>query len=93
MPLYPDAPKSARKASIAKDADAKSKKERENISRASVDSLAAKRRSTMNSRQAYDEEETLRRVIEESKGQNVGGVLSTVGSRKGKRGRDDSSEE
>lgn len=46
----------------------------------------------MNSRQAYDEEETLRRVIEESKGENETGH-SITGSRKGKRSRDDSSEE
>ena len=42
----------------------------------------------MNSRQAYDDEETLRRIIEETK--DVG--ESTTAVRKGKRGRDDSEE-
>lgn len=42
----------------------------------------------MNSRQAYDDEETLRRIIEETKGEND----STPTMRKGKRGRDDSEE-
>lgn len=50
----------------------------------------------MNSRQAYDEEETLRRVIEESKGaKEIGpeGVLvAAPESRRGKRSRDDSEE-
>lgn len=82
---------SARKGSVGKDNEVKGRKERDNISRASVDSTANKRRSTMNSRQAYDEEETLRRVIEESRGNNeTGSVISTL--RKGKRSRDDSEE-
>jgi hypothetical protein len=42
----------------------------------------------MNSRQAYDDEEILRKVIEETKESN--GSTRTV--RKGKRGRDDSEE-
>jgi len=42
----------------------------------------------MNSRQAYDEEETLRRVIEESKGEDDTGSVT----RKGKRSRDESEE-
>jgi len=42
----------------------------------------------MNSRQAYDEEETLRRVIEESKGENE----PVTGTRRGKRSRDESEE-
>lgn len=42
----------------------------------------------MNSRQAYDDEETLRRIIEETK--DVGDMTPAV--RKGKRGRDDSEE-
>ena len=96
LPLYRSEPKSARKLSITKDSDAKAKKERDEISRASVDSIAAKRRSTMNSRQAYDEEETLRRVIEESRGEKDNdkeeGGLSVSGTRRGKRIRDDSEE-
>jgi hypothetical protein len=52
---------------------------------------SAKKRSTMNSRAALDEEEMLRKAIEESKAE---GSLSTAGSsvRKAKRGRDDSEE-
>lgn len=42
----------------------------------------------MNSRQTYDEEETLRRVIEESRGEGDAGSVT----RKGKRTRDDSEE-
>lgn len=42
----------------------------------------------MNSRQAYDDEETLRRIIEETKGS----ADSTPAVRKNKRGRDDSEE-
>lgn len=92
LPLYPSIePKSARKPSLVKDSDAKARKEREAVSRASVDSLT-KRRSTMNSRNAYDEEETLRRVIEESKGEE-GTPVPSAGTRKGKRGRSDDSEE
>lgn len=89
LPLYRAEHRSARKESFNKDSDAKARKEREAISRASVDSSGAKRRSTMNSRQAYDEEETLRRVIEESKGANE---TTGSGSRKGKRSRDESEE-
>ena len=49
-----------------------------------------KRRSTMNSRAAYDEDEVLRKVIEESKGE---GTKSIDGStRKGKRSREDNGE-
>jgi len=43
----------------------------------------------MNSRQTYDEEEMLRKAIEESRGENE---TSVVGSRKGKRSRDESEE-
>jgi hypothetical protein len=51
----------------------------------------AKRRSTMNSRAAYDEEEVLRAVLEQSKKEG-GGVGSDSTARKGKRVRDDSEE-
>lgn len=45
----------------------------------------------MNSRAAYDEDEVLRKVIEESKGE--GHTVSMDGStRKGKRSREDSGE-
>ncbi|KAH0085634.1 hypothetical protein KCU66_g18819, partial [Aureobasidium melanogenum] len=60
--------------------------QRESQNRASVESSTGKRRSTMNSRQAYDDEETLRRIIEETKDDGE----STPAVRKGKRGRDDS---
>lgn len=91
LPLYPNLQKSARKGSVSRESDAKAKKEREQASRASVESSTTKRRSTMNSRQAFDDEETLRRVIEESKVENEASA-SVVGSRRGKRGRDDSEE-
>lgn len=52
---------------------------------------SAKRRSTMNSRAAMDEEEAFRKAIEESR--TDGSVAGTTnGSRKGKRGREDSDE-
>jgi len=51
----------------------------------------------MNSRQAYDEEETLRRVIEESKGEDgrvvsISASGSALAPKRGKRSRDDSQE-
>lgn len=51
----------------------------------------AKKRSTMNSRAALDEEEALRKAIEESK---VEGTTSTTGSsiKRSKRSRDESEE-
>jgi len=51
-----------------------------------VDLLGPRKRSTMNSRQNYDEDEMLRRAIEASKGEQE------TNGRKGKRGRDDSDE-
>ena len=90
LPLSQPEQKVPPRGSVSRDSEPRSKKERDAISRASVDSSAAKRRSTMNSRQAYDEEETLRRVIEESKGDNETG--SVTGTRKGKRSRDESEE-
>lgn len=54
---------------------------------------AAKRRSTMNSRDAaYDEEEQLRRAIEASKGEKSGESTDGGTTRLGKRGRSDSEE-
>jgi len=59
---------------------------------------ATKRRSTMNSRDAaYDEEELLRRAIEESKAEGITGGSVTSGEkgssgRRGKRGRSESEE-
>jgi hypothetical protein len=81
-------PKTARKGSVEKD-DRGKQKDRERISRASA-LPETKRRSTMNSRAAYDEDEVLRKVLEESKTEGQGSTDN--GSRKGKRSRDDSEE-
>lgn len=75
-----------RKGSASKEPDVKLKRDREMLARIGVDLSGPKRRSTMNSRQNYDEEEMLRKAIEESKGE------VEPGSRKSKRGRDDSEE-
>jgi len=74
---------------VSKDADSKALKDRDRISRASVESLN-KRRSTMNSRATYDEEEVLRKVLEQSK-QDGTLAPSDSGNHK-KRSRDDSEE-
>jgi len=56
-----------------------------------MQSANAKRRSTMNSRDAaYDEEEQLRRAIEASKGEKT--ESTDGGTRRVKRGRSDSEE-
>ncbi|KAG9242275.1 hypothetical protein BJ878DRAFT_482166 [Calycina marina] len=61
--------------------------------RLSSSAQSAKRRSTMNSRDAaYDEEEELRRAIEASKGQKSEEGTEGSGSGRGKRGRSDSEE-
>ena len=80
--------KTARKSSIPKDADAKTPRDKDRNARASAESFS-KRRSTMNSRAAYDEDEVLRKVLEESK--HEGATQSENGNRK-KRSRDDSEE-
>jgi hypothetical protein len=51
-----------------------------------------KRRSTMNSRSAYDEDEVLRKVLEESKVDGRGNPSEAGTSRKGKRVREESEE-
>lgn len=80
--------KNGRKRSLSKDSD-KAVKDKDRLSRASVESFS-KRRSTMNSRAAYDEDEVLRKVLEESK--HEGTVpLSENGNRR-KRSRADSEE-
>ncbi|KAF1958076.1 hypothetical protein CC80DRAFT_515499 [Byssothecium circinans] len=81
--------KNARKTSVSKETDSKTTKERERVSRASADSFS-KRRSTMNSRAAYDEDEVLRKVLEESKHESPTAAMEN-GTRK-KRSRDDSEE-
>ncbi|KAF9696286.1 hypothetical protein EKO04_005624 [Ascochyta lentis] len=80
--------KKARKSSISKETVSPSSRHNDRNPRASVDSLG-KRRSTMNSRAAYDEDEVLRKVLEESK--HEGAPPSENGNRK-KRSRDDSEE-
>ncbi|KAF1988693.1 hypothetical protein K402DRAFT_18002 [Aulographum hederae CBS 113979] len=81
-------PKSHRKASASKEPEPKSSKDKEKMPKGVADSLT-KRRSTMNSRAAWEEDEVLRKVIEESK-QEDGPQASISGTRKGKRNRDDS---
>lgn len=74
-----------RKVSMSRgDQDVKLKKEREILARLGADLSGPKRRSTMNSRQNYDEEEMLRKAIEESKGE------ADTEPRKTKRLRDES---
>jgi hypothetical protein len=99
-------PKSHRKMSIAKetietkpagkdkDKDKDKEKEKERLPRTNASASAepfGKRRSTMNSRAAYDEDEVLRKVLEESKAEGTS-VTDGGASRKGKRTRDGSEE-
>lgn len=79
--------KSHRKASVSKHGD-KASKERD-LARASTDPATGKRRATMRSKEHDDEEEQLRRAIEESK-RGLGG--NGNGRRNGKRGREESDE-
>jgi hypothetical protein len=81
-------PKSARKSSVEND-DKKKQTDKERSGRASA-LPESKRRATMNSRAAFDEDEVLRKVIEESKAEQQ--ASTEGGSRKGKRNRDDSEE-
>lgn len=78
----------ADESSASKDPERHSSRENDRNARASVDSFG-KRRSTMNSRAAYDEDEVLRKVLEESK--HEGTAPSTSSNRK-KRSRHDSEE-
>ena len=93
-------PKSHRKMSIARETietkptgkDKEKDKERAPRTNASASAEPfGKRRSTMNSRAAYDEDEVLRKVLEESKAEGTS-VTDGGASRKGKRTRDDSEE-
>jgi len=79
---------SHRKSSASKDIGRPTKKERE-AARPATETLG-KRRSTMNSRAAYDEDEMLRRVLEESKNEGQQGAGNS--NRKPKRARADSEE-
>jgi hypothetical protein len=69
--------------------DWEAKREAERALRAAE---TTKRRSTMNSRAAYDEDEVLRKVLEESKVDGAANPSETGASRKGKRAREDSEE-
>jgi hypothetical protein len=67
-----------------------SRKSRDTKSRNNTNAFGTKRRSTMNSRDAaYDEEEQLRRAIEESK-EDSKSATEESGNRRGKRSRSDS---
>lgn len=92
LPVYNAAhEKTTRKSSISKETESRATrdKERNALSRASVESFG-KRRSTMNSRAAYDEDEVLRKVLEESKHEGPAAPSDTgTGSRR-KRSRDES---
>ena len=87
--------KPSRKSPPSKEPEIRALRERDPESKSAAAAAAAlssaKKRSTMNSRAALDEEEALRKAIEESKAEPS---LSTAGSsvRKGKRGREGSDE-
>ncbi|KAJ0123051.1 PHD-finger domain-containing protein [Diaporthe amygdali] len=93
FPILPNLRKSTTRSRSPKEKDSKERETRSG--RQSSITQASKRRSTMNSRDAaYDEEEQLRLAIEASK-EVVGAdsaIESTSGSRRSKRGRDDSEE-
>ncbi|CAO2653964.1 Nn.00g106970.m01.CDS01 [Neocucurbitaria sp. VM-36] len=88
LPVYEQQHGKNRKSSVSKDTERHSSRDKDREARASVDSFG-KRRSTMNSRAAYDEDEVLKKVLEESK--HDGAPPSEGGTRK-KRSRDDSEE-
>lgn len=88
LPVYEQQHGKTRKSSLSKDNERHPGRDKDRNNRASVDSFG-KRRSTMNSRAAYDEDEVLRKVIEESKHEGV--QPSENGNRK-KRSREDSEE-
>lgn len=88
LPVYEQQHGKNRKSSFSKDTERLPGRDKDRNNRASVDSFG-KRRSTMNSRAAYDEDEVLRKVIEESRHERA--PASENGNRK-KRSRDDSEE-
>jgi hypothetical protein len=91
LPLYQTLSRTtSRAASFSKDGTRSPKGSKNGRPSSSIQ--GAKRRSTMNSRDAaYDEEEQFRRAIEASKGEKSGGSTDG-GMRRGKRGRSDSEE-
>lgn len=92
LPLYRSLSRTtSRAASFSKDGTRSPRGSRSGRPSSSLQS--AKRRSTMNSRDAaYDEEEQLRRAIEASKGEKSGESIDGGPVRRGKRGRSDSEE-
>ncbi|KAF2395584.1 hypothetical protein EJ06DRAFT_560589 [Trichodelitschia bisporula] len=80
-------PKPHRK-SVTKEPELNKQSAKDKAARLAAEAFT-KRRSTMNSRAAYDEDEVLRKVIEESK---VEGTAPPESSRKGKRPREESEE-
>jgi len=84
--------KQPKKLTTPKESEKHSSKEPETKAGAlSASMLSAKRRSTMNSRAAWQEEEELQRVLEASKTEG-GTSVSASGHRKGKRNREESEE-
>ncbi|KAI9890814.1 MAG: hypothetical protein M1814_003598 [Vezdaea aestivalis] len=90
LPVTGSSEKTSRLSSPSNDTDQKSSKDK--ASRAAALAQLTKRRSTMNSRDAaYDEEELLRRAIEESKTLDpTGSINGDMLTRRAKRARSDS---
>lgn len=83
---------SSRTKSITKEAESRSSRERDNRSGSQKNLMPnGKRRSTMNSRAAYDEEEMIRLAVEESKGNGTNASSASL-KRRSKRTRNDSDE-
>lgn len=92
MSIVKDTIETTKPAGKEKEKDKDKDKERAPRTNASASAEPfGKRRSTMNSRAAYDEDEVLRKVLEESKAEGTS-VTDGGASRKGKRTRDDSEE-
>jgi len=93
LPVYEQihAKAPARKASTTKETDQKVVKDKQKTGRPATTDSFTKRRSTMNSRAALEEEEMMRKAIEESKAEGGAPSVSTIG-RKSKRSRDESEE-
>lgn len=88
--VEPASTRTPRRTSTHEDGNSRSSKEAD--SRPALANMSsAKRRSTMNSRAAFDEEEMIRKAIEESKGDGPA-ASGGNGQRKSKRARDDESD-
>ncbi len=92
LPVYDvETTKSSRAGSHSKDGESRTRDSKSGRLTSSLQN--AKRRSTMNSRDAaYDEEELIRRAIEASKGEDKNSRSIDGGARRTKRGRSDSEE-